>query len=78
MNPETRGAEMEAHTPAITFPSEWAKRLGQRRLHLLRELVRARQERAALRAYTARSNQPVPASIPGSEHTHLLRRPRGF
>jgi hypothetical protein len=69
---------MEAHTGAITFPSEWAKRPRRRRLHLLRELIRIRRERAALRAYTARSNRSVPISIPGSEHTHLLRRPRGF
>ncbi len=69
---------MEAHTPAITFPSEWARRMRRRRLHLLRELVRTRRDRAALRAYDARSNRSVPTSIPGSEHTHLLRRPRGF
>jgi hypothetical protein len=69
---------MEAHTGAISFPSEWAKRPRRRRLQLLRELVRARRESAALRGYTARSNHSVPTSIPGSEHTHLLRRPRGF
>jgi DNA primase len=69
---------MEAHTPVVTFPSEWAKRPRRPRLHLFRELVRTRRERAALRAYSARSNRSVPVSIPGSEHTHLLRRPRGF
>jgi hypothetical protein len=69
---------MEAHTGAITFPSEWTKRPRRRLLHLLRELVRTRRETAALRAYTARSSHSVPTSIPGSEHTHLLHRPRGF
>jgi hypothetical protein len=69
---------MEAHTPAITFPSEWARRPRRRPLHLLRELVRTQRELAAQRAYDARSNRSTPVSIPGSEHTHLLRRPRGF
>jgi hypothetical protein len=69
---------MEAHTGAVTFPKEWTRRPRRRRLHRLRTLVRAHRERAALAAYTAKSNRSVLTSIPGSEHTHLLRRPRGF
>jgi hypothetical protein len=69
---------MEAHTGAVTFPSEWAKRRRVRRLHRLRELIRARLEAAALRTHEAQANRPPPSSIAGSEHAHLLRRPQGF
>ena len=69
---------MEAHTPTITFPSEWARRPRQRRLGILRELVRTRRDLAVQRAYAAKSGNSARISIPGSEHTHLLHRPRGF
>jgi hypothetical protein len=64
---------MEAHAGRIRIPT--AKRAKPRRrgrlLELLRELSRARRDRA-IRAHDARMH-----SVPGSEHTHMLR-PRGF
>jgi hypothetical protein len=63
---------MEAHTGAVTFPSEWAKRPRPRRLKLIRQRIRARKDERAARAYAARANRALPSSIPGSGHTHLL------
>jgi hypothetical protein len=65
---------MEAQTGAVTFPSDWTPRPRRRRirpLSVLREISRAQRERAI------RTHDRV-RHVPGSEHTHLLSRPRGF
>ncbi len=63
---------MEAHAGRIRIPTaRRAKRRRARLLDLLRELSRARRDRA-IRAHDA-----TVRSVPGSEHTHMLR-PRGF
>ena len=68
---------MEAHTGAVTFPREWAKRSRRRRLAELREAITLRRIQRAKRAYSLRSSNRM-YSIPGSEHSHLIHRPRGF
>jgi hypothetical protein len=66
---------MEAHAGTIRIPSR--SRTKPRRLHLLRERIRARRRERAIRNYAAASNRTLPGSIPGSEHTHLLP-PKGY
>ncbi len=44
----------------------------------LRGTIRARREEWARRAYAMRTHGLQITSLPGSEHAHLLRRPRGF
>jgi hypothetical protein len=65
---------MEAHagTVRIPTPTEAKPRRRGRLLQLLREVSRAHRERA-IQTHDARVR-----SIPGSEHTHLIRRPPGF
>ena len=63
---------MEAHPGAITFPTEWARSPRRRRLSPILARFRARRSARAARAYAAAANRSLPASIPGSEHTHLL------
>lgn len=69
---------MEAHTGAITFPREWSRSRRRSRLAEIRALIRRRQMARAERAYSMRVSGPDTHSIPGSEHSHLVRRPRGF
>ena len=66
---------MEAHAGRITVhptPTTAKPRRRIRLLAILREISRAHRERA-IRTHEARVR-----SIPGSEHTHLIRRPPGF
>ena len=66
---------MEAHAGRIRVhptPTTAKPRRRTRLLALLRELSRAQRERA-IQTHEARVR-----SISGSEHTHLIRRPRGF
>jgi hypothetical protein len=63
---------MEAHASTIGVPSQTRARPRRRLLDLLREISRVQRERA-IRTHEARVR-----SVPGSEHTHLIRRPRGF
>ena len=69
---------MEAHTGAVTFPSEWAKRPRRRRISEIRAAIGRRRAMRAERAYSLRASATGVESIPGSEHSHLMRRPRGF
>jgi hypothetical protein len=64
---------MEAHAGRIRIPTPTRAKPRRRRrlLSLLRELSRAQRERA-IQTHGARVR-----SVPGSEHTHILR-PRGF
>jgi len=49
----------------------------RRRLTELREAIRRRRLDRAERAYSLRASGISAPSVPGSEHTHLLRQ-RGF
>jgi hypothetical protein len=69
---------MEAHTGAVTFPSEWTQSPRRSRLAEIRAAIRRRRADRAERAYSMRASGPPTNSIPGSEHTHLMGRPRGF
>jgi hypothetical protein len=69
---------MEAHTGAVTFPREWAQRPRRRRLAEIRAAIRRRRAANAERAYSMRESATQMYSVPGSEHSHLIRRPRGF
>jgi hypothetical protein len=67
---------MAAHAGTIRIPTTG----GKRRRHafaLLRERARARRRAHAARVQAINANRSLPSSIPGSEHTHLLR-PGGF
>ena len=65
---------MEAHAGTVRVPTATKAKSRPRRhlLQLLREISRAHRERA-IQTHDARVR-----SIPGSEHTHLIRRPPGF
>jgi hypothetical protein len=66
---------MEAHAGTITIG---AVRPRRRRLAEALTAIRRRRITRAERAHSLRANGTVPYSVPGSEHAHLLRRPRGF
>jgi hypothetical protein len=74
------GAEMEAHTASIEIGIETGISAKPRRSRLaeLRTALRERRRQRAERAYSLRANQTELRSIQGSEHMHLIRRPRGF
>jgi hypothetical protein len=69
---------MEAHTGAVTFPREWSRSRRRSRLAEIRAAVRRGRAARAERAYSMMVSGPETRSIPGSEHSHLVRRPRGF
>ena len=69
---------MEAHTGAVTFPTEWTKSPRRSRLAEIRAALRRRRLVRVERAYSMRVSGPRAYSVPGSEHSHLIRRPRGF
>ena len=73
-----KGAAMEAHAGTITIGTGQAVRPRRRRLAEIMAAVRQRRIARAERAHSLRANGKVPYSVPGSEHAHLLRRPRGF
>ena len=68
---------MEAHAGTITIGTRNRRGARQRRLGQLRERIRQRRLQRAERAYSLRRNEISARSVPGSEHTHLLRQ-KGF
>lgn len=69
---------MEAHAGTIGVrtghtakpqPSRWAQ---------FREGIRRRRRERARRAHALRATGPRAPYVPGSEHTHMLPRGRGF
>jgi hypothetical protein len=68
---------MEAHAGTIRIGTQRARKPRQLRLAQLRERMRQRRLQRAERAYSMRLNGISARSIPGSEHTHLLRQ-KGF
>lgn len=69
---------MEAHTGAIPIGTGQAVKPRRHLMSELREGIRQRRSQRAERAHSLRTNGAGPSSIPGSEHAHLLKRPRGF
>ena len=69
---------MEAHAGSITIGTGRAVRPRRRALSQLRDAIRRRKVGRAERAYATRMNGEQIEWVPGSEHTHLLNRPRGF
>jgi hypothetical protein len=72
-----KGAAMEAHTGTIGIGTAGRTRPWRQRLAQLRAALRRRRIDRAARAHSLRVNGAGGRSIPGSEHTHLLRQ-RGF
>ena len=69
---------MEAHAGGITIGTGRVMRPRRRALSQLREAIRRRKAGRAERAYAMRMSGERLESVPGSEHAHLLKRPRGF
>ena len=69
---------MEAHTPAIGIGTRRAAKPRRRRLAELLTMIRRRRTEGIERAYNRQASGVRQSSLPGSEHAHLLRRPRGF
>jgi hypothetical protein len=69
---------MEAQTGAVTFPSDWTQRPRRSRLAEIAAALSRRRAARAERAHSMRVNGPQIYSVPGSEHSHLIHRPRGF
>ncbi len=69
---------MEAHAGTITIGTGQTVEPRRKRLADAMAALRQRHIARAERAYTVRANGAELQSVPGSEHTHLLRRPRGF
>jgi hypothetical protein len=69
---------MEAHTGTVTFPGKWTQSPRRSRLTELRAAIRRRRVARAERAYSMQVSGPRSYSVPGSEHSHLVHRPRGF
>jgi hypothetical protein len=68
---------MEAHTGTIGISTGRRSRPRRRRLAAILETIRRRRLERAARVHSLRTNGAGVRSIPGSEHTHLLRQ-RGF
>ncbi|HSD23825.1 MAG TPA: hypothetical protein VLB79_05790 [Solirubrobacterales bacterium] len=68
--------EMHAGTIGITTrPRKW-RRIGW--LTAFRERARERRRQRARRAHALRASGPRAPYVPGSEHTHVFPRSRGF
>jgi len=69
---------MEAHAGSITIRAGRATRPRRRRFADLVTAIRAARLERARRAHSLRTRGRQAYSVPGSEHTHLIHRPRGF
>jgi hypothetical protein len=69
---------MEAHAGTIGIRTGRARKPRVNRVALFRESIRHRREERARRAHALRLNGPQAPFVPGSEHTHLLPRGKGF
>jgi hypothetical protein len=73
-----KGAAMEPHAGTIAITTGQTGRPRRRRLAELAAAIRTRRIERAERAYSLRANGARVQSVAGSEHTHLMRLPRGF
>jgi hypothetical protein len=78
VNNRARGAAMEAHAGTIGIKVERRPKPKRRSFAQLRAALKRRRQQRARRAHALRANAPRAPFIPGSEHTHLLSRGRGF
>jgi hypothetical protein len=69
---------MEAHAGTISIGAGTAVAPRRRRLSWIRAAIRQKRIARAERAHALRMAGNPPRSVPGSEHSHLVRRPRGF
>lgn len=69
---------MEAHAGTITIGTGRPARSRRRHLAELRKTIRRRRLEHAERVHSLRANSAEVRSLPGSDHSHLVRRPRGF
>jgi len=69
---------MEAHAGTITIGIGRTDRPRRRLLARLRAAARRLRIERAERIHMLRANRSELQSLPGSDHSHLLRRPRGF
>ena len=69
---------MEAHAGTIGTRSGSAEERGPGRLALFRENLRRRRQERARRAHALRQSGVRAPYVPGSEHTHMLPRAKGF
>jgi len=78
MQKRAKAAAMEAHAGTIEIRSGYADKRRPSRLALLREGIRRRRRERARRAHALRESGIHAPYVPGSEHTHMLRRGKGF
>ena len=69
---------MEAHAGTITIGTGTAAKPRRRYLSELKAAIRRQRLERAERAYILRANRAEIHSLPGSDHSHLVRTPRGF
>jgi hypothetical protein len=70
---------MEAHTGTIGIRTGYrVKPRRPSRIAAIREGIRQRRAERARRAHALRVDGARASYIPGSEHTHILPRPKGF
>jgi hypothetical protein len=69
---------MEAHAGTIGIRTGTARRQRRPRLTAFIDGIRRRRQERARRAHALRTNRGGAPFVPGSEHTQLLRRPKGF
>jgi hypothetical protein len=69
---------MEAHAGTLTIGTPNALRPRRKRMAGIVTALRRRLSERAERAHSRQVNGTRPISVPGSEHAHLIRRPRGF
>jgi len=69
---------MGAHAGTIGIRTGQGAERPRRRLAQIRDAVRQRRRERARRAHTLRASGARASYVPGSEHSHLLQRPRGF
>ena len=69
---------MEAHAAGITIRAGRTIKPRRGAFAELMAAIRAARLERARRAHSLQTSGPQVYSLPGSEHTHLIRRPRGF
>jgi hypothetical protein len=69
---------MEAHAGTITIGTGQVRKPRRKRLAAIVSAVRRSFEVDAERTHSRQVNGTGTHSVPGSEHAHLIRRPRGF
>jgi hypothetical protein len=69
---------MSSGATTVRIPAGYATKPRPGRWAMFREGVRLRRQERARRAQALRTNGARAPYVPGSEHTHILPRGRGF